>query len=130
MDMTSWILGISAITLFVDDVARAKAFYSDVFALPVYFEDEDSAVFKFGEVLVNLLTATEAPELIEPAIVAPSSAGSRFQLTVPVADVDAICAQLAAKGVRLLNGPVDRPWGPRTASFQDPDGHIWEIASG
>ncbi|MDQ3782600.1 MAG: VOC family protein, partial [Actinomycetota bacterium] len=28
----------------------------------------------------------------------------------------------------LLNGPVDRPWGVRTASFRDPAGHIWEIA--
>ena len=28
----------------------------------------------------------------------------------------------------LLNGPVNRPWGVRTASFADPGGHIWEIA--
>ena len=28
----------------------------------------------------------------------------------------------------LLNGPMDREWGMRTASFTDPDGHIWEIA--
>jgi lactoylglutathione lyase len=31
-------------------------------------------------------------------------------------------------GVQLLNGPIDRPWGVRTASFKDPAGHIWEIA--
>jgi lactoylglutathione lyase len=30
--------------------------------------------------------------------------------------------------VELLNGPMDRPWGIRTASFLDPGGHIWEIA--
>ncbi len=30
--------------------------------------------------------------------------------------------------LRLLNGPIDREWGVRTASFTDPDGHIWEIA--
>jgi uncharacterized glyoxalase superfamily protein PhnB len=30
--------------------------------------------------------------------------------------------------VTLLNGPMDREWGMRTASFTDPDGHIWEIA--
>jgi uncharacterized glyoxalase superfamily protein PhnB len=30
--------------------------------------------------------------------------------------------------VSLLNGPLDRPWGVRTATFTDPDGHIWEIA--
>lgn len=31
-------------------------------------------------------------------------------------------------GVRVLNGPIDRPWGLRTASFTDPDGHVWELA--
>jgi uncharacterized glyoxalase superfamily protein PhnB len=45
-----------------------------------------------------------------------------------VDDVDAMCAELAERGVKLLNGPMDRPWGVRTASFMDPAGHIWEIA--
>ena len=42
--------------------------------------------------------------------------------------MDAVCAELARRGVQLLNGPMDRPWGIRTASFTDPAGHIWEIA--
>jgi len=46
-----------------------------------------------------------------------------------VDDADATCAQLQARGVELLNGPMDRAWGLRTATFTDPDGHIWEIAS-
>lgn len=70
----------------------------------------------------------EAPELIEPATVAAPDAGSRMVLTVDVDDVDAVCEQLTARGVELLNGPMDRPWGIRTASFRDPSGHIWEIA--
>ncbi len=45
-----------------------------------------------------------------------------------VDDADAVCAELAARGVGLLNGPMNREWGMRTASFTDPDGHIWEIA--
>lgn len=69
-----------------------------------------------------------AVELIEPASVASVEAGARFQLTVEVDDVDAVCALLADRGVELLNGPMDRPWGVRTASFRDPGGHIWEIA--
>jgi uncharacterized glyoxalase superfamily protein PhnB len=70
---------------------------------------------------------TEAPELIAPATVAPTDAGARAQLSIEVDDVDALCAQLSERGVALLNGPVDRPWGIRTASFRDPGGHIWEI---
>jgi catechol 2,3-dioxygenase-like lactoylglutathione lyase family enzyme len=126
--MGSWPNGISAITLFVEDLGTTKAFYQEVFGLPIHYEDDDSAVFNFGNTLINLLNATEAPELIAPAAVAPPDAGSRFQFTISVEDVDAMCAELTGRGVELLNGPMDRPWGIRTASFRDPGGHIWEIA--
>ncbi len=49
-----------------------------MFGLPVMFEDENSAVFEFGNV-------------------------------IPVDDVDAMCAELAVRGVTLLNGHIDRP---------------------
>ena len=126
--MSAWPKGISAITLFVEDVVIAKEFYLRVFGLPVVYEDGDSAVFKFGNTLVNLLNITAAPELISPAPVANRDAGSRVQFSIEVDDVDAMCADLASRGVELLNGPMDRPWGIRTASFRDPAGHIWEIA--
>ncbi len=126
--MGAWPSGISAITLFVEDLAATKAFYGEVFGLPIKFEDDDSAVFDFGNTLINLLRTTAARELIEPAEVAPRGAGSRLQLTIDVDDVDAVCAELIARGVSLLNGPIDRPWGIRNASFSDPAGHIWEIA--
>jgi catechol 2,3-dioxygenase-like lactoylglutathione lyase family enzyme len=128
-DATTWPKAIHAITLFVEDLPAARRFYGEVFGLPVFFEDEHSAVFKFGDTLVNLLDVTQAPELIEPATVADPAAGSRMVFTIGVDDVDALCAELTARGVQLLNGPMDRPWGPRTASFRDPAGHIWEIAS-
>lgn len=126
--MDSWPKSIAAITLFVEDLNATRQFYLDVFGLPVLFENDDSAVFKFGETLVNLLKVGQASELIGPAAVARPEAGARLQVTVEVDDVDAMCAKLAARGVTLLNGPMDRPWGPRTASFMDPAGHIWEIA--
>ncbi len=129
--MTSWSerpKHIGAITLFVEDLPAAKRFYQDVFGLPVHYEDQNSAVFQFGDTLINLLDAVEAPGLISPATVADRDAGSRSQFTIGVDDVDAVCAALAERGVTLLNGPQDRPWGIRTASFTDPGGHIWEIA--
>jgi len=106
----------------------AKAFYEKVFGLPIHFEDDASAVFNFGNTLVNLLQADAAHELVAPAAVANPQAGVRLQLTVNADDVDAMCEKLRACGVELLNGPMNRPWGIRTASFRDPGGHIWEIA--
>ncbi len=119
---------IGAITLFVEDLDRAKAFYQDVFGLPVAFTDDNSAVFSFDNTIINLLRTTAAPDLIKPALVAGPEAGSRFQFSIWVDDVDAVCADLAQRGVTLLNGPVSRPWGMRTAAFTDPSGHVWEIA--
>jgi lactoylglutathione lyase len=119
---------VGAITLFVEDPRRSQSFYEKVFALPMIWEDEDSAVFQFENTLVNLLKVSAARELIEPGSVASREAGSRFQLTIWVDDADAVSAELAEHGVELLNGPMDREWGVRTANFTDPDGHIWEIA--
>lgn len=126
--MDAWPQGIFAITLFAEDLSATKQFYREVFGLPLAFEDENSAVFNFGNTLINLLATSAAPELIAPAPIAPPDAGARLQLTIQVPDVDALCAQLVAAGVALLNGPLDRPWGLRTATFRDPGGHIWEIA--
>jgi catechol 2,3-dioxygenase-like lactoylglutathione lyase family enzyme len=126
--MESWPKGVNAITLFVEDLKAAIAFYEKVFELPIHFQDDASAVFNFGNTLVNLLQADAAHELVAPAAVARPEAGVRLQLTVHVDDVDAMCEKLSARGVELLNGPMNRPWGIRTASFRDPGGHIWEIA--
>ena len=126
--MAVWPGSISTITLFVDDLAATRSFYLEVFGLPVLFEDEDSAVFRFDNTMINLLKSSAAVSLIDPATVASPDTGSRLQLTLDVENVDAICAELAGHGVELLNGPMDREWDIRTASFRDPGGHIWEIA--
>jgi catechol 2,3-dioxygenase-like lactoylglutathione lyase family enzyme len=127
--MTVSLKNLGAITLFVEDLERSRLFYEDVFGLQVINEDEDSAAFDFGNTIINLLRIPAARTLIEPGAVANREAGSRFQLTIWVDDADAACAELEARGVELLNGPMDREWGVRTACFTDPAGHVWEIAS-
>jgi catechol 2,3-dioxygenase-like lactoylglutathione lyase family enzyme len=119
---------IDAITLFVEDLEQSKLFYQAALGMSVDFEDGNSAVFRFENTLINLLKIPAARSLIEPGVVASPGTGSRFQLTIPVDDVDAACAELKARGVELLNGPMNRAWGIRTASFTDPGGHIWELA--
>jgi catechol 2,3-dioxygenase-like lactoylglutathione lyase family enzyme len=126
--MSESLASVGAITLFVEDVKQARDFYSEVFGAPVVYEDDNSAAFKFDNTIINLLAVTEAPGLIEPAPVAAAGTGSRVQFSVWVEDANAVCAQLKERGVELLNGPIDRPWGKRTATFADPAGHVWEIA--
>jgi catechol 2,3-dioxygenase-like lactoylglutathione lyase family enzyme len=126
--VTASLRSVGAITLFVDDPQRSKSFYQDVFELSPIYEDEDAAAFRFENLIVNLLKTPAARDLIDPGVVAGAEAGSRFQLTIWVDDADAVCEDLTRRGVELLNGPMDREWGMRTASFTDRDGHIWEIA--
>jgi len=49
----AWPDGIDAITLFTDDLEATRDFYTEVFGLPIFFEDDNSAVFKFGDTLIN-----------------------------------------------------------------------------
>ncbi len=121
--------GLDAITLFTEDLPGSKAFYEGVFGLRAIYEDENSAAFKFENTVINLLATPAAHDLIAPAAVAGPESGARVQLTIGVDDVDIVCSELEQHGVPLLNGPVDRAWGIRTASFTDPGGHIWEIAA-
>jgi catechol 2,3-dioxygenase-like lactoylglutathione lyase family enzyme len=127
--MQSSLKGLGALTLFVRDLPTARSFYGDVFGLKLIFEDESSAVFDFGNTMINLLAIGEAPELVAPAtVVAGGADGVRSLLTIWVDDVEALCADLQQRGAVLVNGPIDRVWGKRTAAFADPDGNIWEIA--
>ncbi|CAN5207630.1 hypothetical protein BH11ACT3_BH11ACT3_08740 [soil metagenome] len=124
---STWPGSVWAITLFVDDLAESREFYERLGATAVN-EDDVSVVFTFGETLINLLQSSEAPELISPVSVSTKSAGTRAQYTILVDDTDATYAQLTSRGITFLNGPIDRPWGPRTAAFQDPAGNVWELA--
>jgi catechol 2,3-dioxygenase-like lactoylglutathione lyase family enzyme len=119
---------VEVITIFAEDLPGTKAFYGDVFGLPLVFEDTVSAVFKFENLMLNVLLASEAPTLVEPVTVGSPGVGVRTMPTICVADADETCEELARHGVALLNGPIDRPWGRRTAAFQDPAGNVWEIA--
>ncbi|MGA3215709.1 MAG: VOC family protein [Acidimicrobiales bacterium] len=119
---------LNVVNLFAEDFAATKAFYQEVLGLSLTFEDERAAVFQLENMMICLTEVSAAPELIAPASVACPEAGSRFVLAVFVDDLDAACIELDKRGVVLLNGLVDRPWGMRTACFSDPSGHIWEIA--
>jgi lactoylglutathione lyase len=126
--MSALFEGLAAVTLFTEDLPATRALYADVLELPLLVEDDHSAAYRFGGTVINLLQVDAADELVTPAPVGGPDRGARALFTVHVADVDGMAAELTRRGVPLLNGPVDRPWGPRTAAFADPAGNVWEIA--
>ena len=119
---------LEVISLFVEDLPAARDFYFKVFAHEILFEDEVCSILKIGNIVINLLKVENAPTLVEPGKVAGPSAGARALYTVNVKDCNAVCGELKALGVPLINGPLDRPWGRRTAAFADPAGNVWEVA--
>lgn len=119
---------LGALTLFTEDLDGARDFYGNSWGLREIYADDDSTAYDLGNTILNILKISEADELVTPVAVAPRDSGARSQLTIFVDDVDDACAQLAAAGVDLNNGPVDRSWGMRTVTFVDPGGHVWELA--
>jgi catechol 2,3-dioxygenase-like lactoylglutathione lyase family enzyme len=120
--------GLGALTLFVKDVEAVRSFYVDVLELALVFEDDVSAVFALGDTVINVLDLSAAPDLVAPMPTAAIGGTAQLMLSLWVDDVDSVCVELVQRGVQLLNGPVDRPWGKRTAAFTDPAGTVWEVA--
>jgi catechol 2,3-dioxygenase-like lactoylglutathione lyase family enzyme len=119
---------LETVTLFVEDLPAARSFYEKVFGRPSVYQDDVCTVIRLESVMINLLQASEAPPLLAPVSPAPAGTLPRVMLTIRVADIDSVCEGLATLGVALVNGPINRPWGRRTAVFLDPAGHAWEIA--
>lgn len=118
------------ITLFVEDQQRSTGFYERVFEVAAAHEDEGSVIFKFDNLFLRLLTRARAEtELLGQVALADSESGASSQLAIFVEDADALCADLAERGVSIVYGPVDRPWGVRNAAFRDPDGHLWVFSA-
>jgi catechol 2,3-dioxygenase-like lactoylglutathione lyase family enzyme len=49
--------------------------------------------------------------------------GDHVHLYFHVDDLDALCAAFTARGVAVLHGPVERPWGTREIALRDDQGH-------
>lgn len=127
---------IHVITLGVDDLERSLAFYRDGMGLPtrgiVGTEFENGAVvfFEMNEGLILALYPTTSLASEARVPVGPPSA-TTFTLghNVPSKrDVDAVMAQAERAGATITDPPRDRFWGGYSGHFQDPDGHLWEIA--
>jgi len=130
------------ITLAVEDLGRAVAFYRDGLGWPTegivgqQFHDEVTgadgtiAIFTLNDGL--LLTLYERTNLAKDAsLPAGPPSSTEFSLGIPAqsrAEVDTLLAQAQAAGGTLTAPPHMRPFGVYSGYFTDPDGHLFEIA--
>ncbi|MFD6620269.1 VOC family protein, partial [Streptomyces albidoflavus] len=79
---------LAVVTVFAEDLAATKAFYTDVFGLEVVYEDQDSAVVELDNLMINVLAAANAPAVVTPLPVGDADAGPRTLFTIEVDDAD------------------------------------------
>lgn len=124
--MAEWTKQIGAINLIVSDLERSKAFYRDVFGLPLQHEDQETAMFRFTDTYVFLQRGAAHQDV--PADDALSLAQKGVgQFVIFVDDVNAVSAELEHAQVATISGPADRDWGMRTLTLVDPGGYTWEL---
>ncbi len=124
---------LSVVTLGVRDLARAKQFYSDGLGWTVSAEEGRWVLFKLGDGSAALaLYPWDA--LADDAGVAAAGDGFRgVTLSYVVRSenrVDAVLAEAERAGGAIVKPAQPTDWGGYGGYFADPDGYLWEVASG
>jgi catechol 2,3-dioxygenase-like lactoylglutathione lyase family enzyme len=110
---------ISLVTLGVEDLARARAFYEALGWAGARQPDDEVCFFQAGGMVFGLWTALGghgAPG-IELA----------YNVRSPE-EVDAVLAEAQRAGGTIKRPAARAEWGGITGAFSDPDGYVWEVA--
>jgi uncharacterized protein len=132
---------IHVITLSVDELERALAFYRDALGfespgvVATEFHDDVSgahgAIASFtlrGGLILALYPRSDLAKDAGVPLGPPKSGEfSIGHLVSDRASVDELLERAAAAGATVLDKARDRPWGIYSGYFQDPDGHLWEV---
>ena len=108
---------------------EALQYYADVFGAKVRLQmDMPDRRIGHAEVQVGRGFFMLSDEFPENGIVGPATIGqTSVTLQIYVKDVDATAARGVAAGGRLVRPPQDEFYGDRTATLEDPFGHVWMI---
>ena len=126
---------ISVLTLGVDDLERAVAFYRDGLGLATEgiigreFEHGAVAVFNLQE-QVKLAVWSREDLAHDTGLPQTPPCPTDFTIGHNVRrkhEVDEVIAQAGRAGARILKPAQDTFWGGYAGYFQDPDGHTWEV---
>jgi hypothetical protein len=119
---------VSVITLPVEDLRVAKAFYCDGLGWAPVFDNGEVVFFQFNGMVFALWSKTAFEADTQTSVI---PGGHTFALAHNVEsreEVDAIMALAQSLGAAILRKPKALPWGGYSGYFADPDGHVWEIA--
>jgi catechol 2,3-dioxygenase-like lactoylglutathione lyase family enzyme len=127
---------ITLITIGVDDLERSLRFYRDGLGLKtegiVGTEFEHGAVV-FFDLQAGLKLALWPRKNVSHDSALPLGSPSPTEFTIghnvsSREEVDSVMEQARAAGAAVVKPAHDTFWGGYAGYFQDPDGHLWEIA--
>ena len=124
---------VSVITLGVRDLDRARRFYGEQLGWPIHQEDDNWACYEL-EGGATALALYPWDELAEDAGVPAEGNGFRgvtFAYNVHSEQrVDEVLAEAERAGGAIVHPPRKREWGGYSGYFADPEGYLWEVATG
>lgn len=126
---------ISVLTIGVDDLERAVAFYRDGLGLATTgiagreFEQGAVAFFDLeGGLRLALWPRRSIAHDTGLAMTPPGAPDFTIGHNVRSReDVDRVMAQAGRAGARIVKPAMPTFWGGYAGYFQDPDGHLWEV---
>ncbi|MCA8878684.1 MAG: VOC family protein [Rhodobacteraceae bacterium] len=119
---------ITLITLGVDDLDRAKAFYAALGWEPSE-ATEGVAFYRMGGFALGLFGRADlAKDQGRPDATLGTGAVTLAQNFPDRKAVDAAFDRAIAAGATPLKRPEPVFWGGYSGYFADPDGHVWELA--
>jgi len=119
---------LSVVTLGVEDLGRARAFYEALGWKTGAGPDDDVVFFQAGGLIVALWSRES---LAEDSAVEDTGGWGGITLAHNVgspAEVDAVIAEAEAAGATIGRPGAATFWGGYSGVFIDPDGHPWEVA--
>jgi uncharacterized protein len=124
---------IAVVGVGVRDFDRVKQFYSDGLGWPILQEEGEWVCFGLGDG-ASAMTLYPWDQLAADAGVPPEGSGFRgitFSYNVRSEDrVDEVLAEAAGAGATITKRAERTAWGGYSGSFSDPEGNVWDVATG
>ena len=119
------------VNLPVSDLPRAVAFYEAIGAVKnPQFSDDTAACLVFSETIFAMLLTHEKFKQFTPKPIADAKTSSEVLICISEESreaVDGILEKATAAGGKPDIGPTQDYGFMYGRSFEDPDGHIWEV---
>ena len=127
---------ITVLTLGVDDLERAVAFYRDGLGFStkgVIGEEFENGAVAFFKLQSGLRLALWPRKSLAADSGLPAQPSSALEVSMghnvaSEQEVEAVMQQAARAGARIVKPAQATFYGGYAGYFQDPDGHLWEVA--